>query len=73
MCILKLINWFDFVVGNMGIRVEFIVLLMLGASWVCHSREMKIMNPFAGKTHSGKKKVHHYLLYSVVNNVESLE
>lgn len=55
----RLIDWIDLVLGNMGMRLEFIVLIMLGTSFVCHSRDLGIMNPSAGKTLSGKNKIHH--------------
>ena len=62
----RLIDWIDLVLGNMGMRLEFIVLFMLGASLVCHSWDLGIRNPFAGKTHSGKKKIHHYFIFALV-------
>ncbi|KAK1383411.1 Saposin B domain-containing protein [Heracleum sosnowskyi] len=34
----------------MGMRLGFVVLIMLGTSLVCHSRDLGILNPFAGKT-----------------------
>ncbi|WOG93162.1 hypothetical protein DCAR_0312443 [Daucus carota subsp. sativus] len=36
----------------MGMRLEFTVLFLLGASLVCHSRDLGIKNSFAGKTYS---------------------
>lgn len=52
----RLIDWIYLVLGNMGMRLEFIVLVMLGTSLVCHCRDLGVMNPFAGKTLPGKKE-----------------
>lgn len=48
-------------------RLEFTVLFLLGASLVCHSRDLGIKNSFAGKTYSGKKKIHLCWIYALVH------